>query len=60
MANQLKPVELFLATAVLAAGAHGAIASLLSTYRGWSLLPKSCQVLEGNLLRQYGWNWLQG
>ncbi|MGF1523432.1 MAG: sucrase ferredoxin [Leptolyngbyaceae cyanobacterium] len=39
---------------------EGAIAPLLPTYRGWSLLPKPLQILEGELLRQYGWEWLRG
>ena len=39
---------------------RGAIAPLLSTYRGWSLLPKPLQILEAELLSQYGWDWLQG
>ncbi|MEL6381317.1 MAG: sucrase ferredoxin [Cyanobacteria bacterium J06626_18] len=39
---------------------EGAIAPLLSTYRGWSLLPKPLQILEGELFRQYGWRWLRG
>lgn len=38
----------------------GAIAPLLTTYRGWSLLPKPLQVLEAELFRQHGWDWLQG
>ena len=39
---------------------QGAIAPLLPTYRGWSLLPKPLQILEGELLCQYGWKWFQG
>ncbi|MEO1096085.1 MAG: sucrase ferredoxin [Cyanobacteria bacterium J06638_28] len=38
----------------------GAIAPLLATYRGWSLLPKPLQVLEAELFQQHGWDWLQG
>ena len=37
---------------------RGAIAPLFSTYRGWSLLPKPLQILEAELFRQYGWEWL--
>ena len=39
---------------------RGAIAPLLSTYRGWSLLPKPLQILEAELMRQHGWDWLRG
>lgn len=39
---------------------QGAIAPLLPTYRGWSLLPKPLQLLEGELLKQYKWDWLRG
>lgn len=39
---------------------QGDIEQLLSTYRGWSLLPKPLQILEVELLRQYQWDWLQG
>ncbi|MGD1857695.1 MAG: sucrase ferredoxin [Leptolyngbyaceae cyanobacterium] len=39
---------------------QGDIAPLLSTYRGWSLLPKPLQILEAALLQQYQWDWLQG
>lgn len=39
---------------------QGDITPLLSTYRGWSLLPKPLQILEAELLRQYQWGWLQG
>ncbi|MEO1297299.1 MAG: sucrase ferredoxin [Cyanobacteria bacterium J06636_16] len=37
---------------------RGAIAPLLSTYRGWSLLPKPVQLLEAELFRRHGWGWL--
>lgn len=39
---------------------HGAIRPVLSTYRGWSLLPKPLQILEAELLKQHGWAWLKG
>ncbi|NER79389.1 MAG: sucrase ferredoxin [Leptolyngbya sp. SIO1D8] len=39
---------------------RGAIAPLLSTYRGWSLLPKPLQILEKKLWQQHGWKWLKG
>ncbi len=39
---------------------QGDIELLLSTYRGWSLLPKPLQILEAELLRQHQWNWLRG
>ena len=39
---------------------QGNIEPLLSTYRGWSLLPKPLQILEAELLREYQWDWLQG
>ena len=39
---------------------QGDIEPLLSTYRGWSLLPKPLQILEAELLRQHKWDWLQG
>ena len=38
---------------------QGDIDSLLSTYRGWSLLPKPLQILEAELFRQYQWPWLR-
>lgn len=38
----------------------GAIAPLISRYRGWCLMPKPLQVLEGELLKHHGWNWMQG
>jgi hypothetical protein len=39
---------------------QGDITSLLSTYRGWSLLPKPLQILEARLWQHHGWPWLQG
>ncbi|NJM98679.1 MAG: hypothetical protein HC800_17320 [Phormidesmis sp. RL_2_1] len=36
----------------------GSIDQLRSTYRGWSLLPPSVQVLERQLLLSQGWSWL--
>ena len=39
---------------------QGDIEPLLSTYRGWSLLPKPLQILEVELLRRHQWDWLQG
>ncbi|MEM7064216.1 MAG: sucrase ferredoxin [Cyanobacteria bacterium P01_B01_bin.77] len=39
---------------------QGDIAPLLSTYRGWSLLPKPLQILEAELFQQHQWDWLQG
>ena len=38
---------------------QGNIEPLLSTYRGWSLLPKPLQILEAKLLKQYQWPWLR-
>ena len=38
---------------------RGAIAPLLSTYRGWSLLSKPLQLLEAALFQQQGWSWLK-
>ena len=37
----------------------GEIAPLLSTYRGWSLLPKPLQILEAELFHQREWEWLK-
>ncbi|MDB9524951.1 sucrase ferredoxin [Oscillatoria sp. CS-180] len=37
---------------------QGPIAPVLSTYRGWSLLPKPLQLLEAELFNQHGWRWL--
>ncbi|MEM9007685.1 MAG: sucrase ferredoxin [Cyanobacteria bacterium P01_F01_bin.86] len=37
---------------------RGAIAPLLATYRGWSLLPKPVQLLEAELFQRHGWSWL--
>ncbi|MFG6107347.1 sucrase ferredoxin [Leptothoe sp. EHU-05/26/07-4] len=37
----------------------GNMAPLLSTYRGWSLLPKPLQRLEAELWRHHGWSWMQ-
>ena len=39
---------------------QGNIEPLLSTYRGWSLLPKPLQILEAKLFKQSRWDWLQG
>lgn len=39
---------------------QGDIEPLLSTYRGWSLLPKPLQILEAELLQQHQWDWLRG
>lgn len=39
---------------------QGDIVPLLSTYRGWSLLPKPLQILEAELFQQHQWDWLQG
>ncbi|MGD1904422.1 MAG: sucrase ferredoxin [Leptolyngbyaceae cyanobacterium] len=39
---------------------QGDLASLLATYRGWSLLPKPLQILEAKLWQDHGWSWLQG
>ena len=36
------------------------ISPLISAYRGWSLLPKPLQILEGELFRQHGRDWLRG
>ncbi|ESA37011.1 sucraseferredoxin family protein [Leptolyngbya sp. Heron Island J] len=38
---------------------QGDIEPLLSTYRGWSLLPKPLQILEAELFKHYQWEWLQ-
>ena len=35
------------------------IKPLLDAYRGWSLLPKPLQILEAELLHQYGWRWFE-
>ncbi|MEM1254513.1 MAG: sucrase ferredoxin [Cyanobacteria bacterium P01_H01_bin.21] len=39
---------------------EGDIEPLLSSYRGWSLLPKPLQILEAELFSQHKWDWLQG
>ena len=39
---------------------EGAIDPVISTYRGWSVLPKPLQILEAELFRQHGWSWLKG
>ncbi|MBE9069972.1 hypothetical protein IQ260_25355, partial [Leptolyngbya cf. ectocarpi LEGE 11479] len=39
---------------------QGDIKPLLSTYRGWSMLPKPLQILEAELFQQHQWDWLQG
>ncbi|MGD1942899.1 MAG: sucrase ferredoxin [Leptolyngbyaceae cyanobacterium] len=36
---------------------QGDVAPLLAAYRGWSALPKPLQILETELLHQYGWRW---
>lgn len=38
---------------------QGDVSPLLDAYRGWSLLPKPLQILEAELLQQYGWRWFE-